>query len=65
MMAGASFIIGEEVSAMVRINVSVCLPVLFALPEIEPIIKVAMGGKMTASSNNVVMFPQMQIGASI
>lgn len=42
-MADVSFIIGEEVLVMVRINVSVCLPVPFALPEIEPMIEVAMG----------------------
>lgn len=44
-MANASFIIGEEVSVMVRIIVSVCLPVPFAVPEMEPVIKVAMGEK--------------------
>lgn len=41
-MADASFIIREEVSVMVRIIVSVCLPVPFAVPEMEPVIKVAM-----------------------
>lgn len=41
-MADTSFIIGEEVSVTVRIIVSVCLPVPFAVPEMEPVIKVAM-----------------------
>lgn len=39
----ASFLIGEEVSVMVRINVSICPPVSFAWPVKEPMIKVAIG----------------------
>lgn len=66
MRIDASFLIGEEVSVMVRINVSICPPVSFAWPVKEPMIKVAIGerwGKM--SLNNVVMFPQVQGGAGI
>lgn len=65
MMADASFIIGEEVSVMVRINVSVCLSHLYCLYFNRADDQSCYGGKTTASSNNIEMFPQVQVGASI